>query len=349
MERIKVSVIIPAYNVEKYINRCLKSVISQTLKDIEIIVVNDGSTDSTLKKIVAFMEKDERIKLINKNNEGLSCARNDGIKNAKGDYIFHVDGDDFIKNTTLEELYNYAMRKYLDVVTSDVYVYKNKNDIKIMKEIEIKNEEIISAKDYLVKFFNNKGTYAVWNKLWKKSLYIDNNVFHPKEISYGEDGCTVPRLIINANKIGKINKCYYYYCMNEESMTKKEEKRKVYEYMRGYLLVKNYFQKKDISWYEDYDFNYKFYFVYSHIINISYYNKIIQKNNNKDFKMIYDEMLNFIRKNDFLLDNKYASQRDRDNMIMLKFYKKSLLLGEIARIILKRKRKLVNSIKKRIK
>ena len=349
MEEIKISVIIPAYNVEKYINRCLESIISQTLKDIEIIVVNDGSTDSTLKKIALFMEKDERIKLINKNNEGLSCARNDGIKNAKGDYIFHVDGDDFIKNTTLEELYSYAIRKDLDVVTSDVYVYKNKNDVKIMKDIEIKNKEIISAKEYLAKFFNNEGTYTVCNKLWKKDLYIDNNVFHPKNISYGEDGCTVPRLIINANKIGKINKCFYYYCMNEESMTKKGERRKVYEYMKGYLLVKDYFQDKNISWYKDYDFNYKFYSVYVHVLDKSYYNKVIQKNENKDFKMIYDEMLDFIRKNDFSLNNEYASQRDKDNIIMLKFYRKSILLGEIVRVILKRKRKLINSIKKRIK
>lgn len=349
MERIKVSVIIPAYNVEKYINRCLESIISQTLKDIEIIVVNDGSTDSTLKKIAIFIEKDERINLINKDNQGVSSARNDGIKMAKGEYIFYIDGDDFIEENTLEELYNYAIRKDLDVVISDIYIYKNKKIINTMKDIEIKNEEVISAKDYLVKYFNNKGTYSVCNKLWKKSLYIDNNVFHPKDISYGEDGCTVPRLIINSNKIGKIKKCFYYYCMNEESAMHRGNKIKAYDYMKGYLLVKDYFQKKDISWYTDYDFNYKFYFVYSHIINMSYYNKIIQKNNNKDFKMVYDEMLNFIRKNDFSLDNKYISQRDKDNIVMLKFYKKSILLGEIARIILKRKRKLVNSIKKRIK
>lgn len=349
MEEIKISVIIPAYNVEKYINRCLESIISQTLKDIEIIVVNDGSTDSTLKKIAVFMEKDKRIKLINKCNEGVSSARNEGIKKSKGNYIFYVDGDDFIKKTTLEELYNYAIRKDLDVVTSDIYIYKNEKIINTMKDIEIKNEEIISPKDYLVKFFNNEGTYAVWNKLWKKELYIKNNIFFPENLSYGEDGCTIPRLIINSKKIGKINKCFYYYCMNEESAMHRGNKIKVYDYLKGYLLVKDYFQKKSVLWYEDYDFHYKFYYVYNFVINMSYYNKTIQKNKNKDFKMLYEEMLNFIRENNFSLNNKCTSQRDKDNIIMLKFYKKSILLGEIARKILKRKRKLVNSIKKRIK
>ena len=102
----KISIIIPVYNVEKYLEQCLKSVINQTFKDIEIICINDGSTDNSLEILEAFQKQDERIKIINKQNEGQGIARNEGLKVAKGEYISFIDPDDWVAQGMYEFLYN---------------------------------------------------------------------------------------------------------------------------------------------------------------------------------------------------------------------------------------------------
>lgn len=107
----KVSVIVPVYNVEKYLEKCLETLISQTLKDIEIICINDGSKDSSLNILKKYALNDERIKIIDKHNEGLSAARNDGLNAATGEYIGYVDSDDWVDLNFYEKLYN-AAKKY---------------------------------------------------------------------------------------------------------------------------------------------------------------------------------------------------------------------------------------------
>ena len=102
----KLSIIIPCYNTEKYINKCLDSVLNSTLKDIEVIIINDGSKDSTLDIIKSY--KDKRIIIIDKENDGVAMARNDGIKKATGEYITFIDSDDYIEPTMYEEMYNKA-------------------------------------------------------------------------------------------------------------------------------------------------------------------------------------------------------------------------------------------------
>lgn len=128
-EKIKVSVIIPVYNVEEYIEKCLDSVVNQTLKEIEIIVVNDGTKDNSMKKIEKYFS-DSRIKIINKQNGGQSSARNAGLAISKGEYISFIDSDDFIEEKMLEELYNES--ENTDIVFSDSLNY-NMIDNKISK------------------------------------------------------------------------------------------------------------------------------------------------------------------------------------------------------------------------
>ena len=132
-EKIKVSVIIPVYNVEDYIEKCLDSVVNQTLKEIEIIVVNDGAKDNSMKKIEKYFS-DSRIKIINKQNGGLSSARNAGLKIAKGEYISFIDSDDFIEEKMLEDLY--SENENADIVFSDNFNY-NMLDSKVLKEKRI--------------------------------------------------------------------------------------------------------------------------------------------------------------------------------------------------------------------
>ena len=114
----KVSVIIPIYNVEKYLERCLKSVINQSLKDLEIICVNDGSEDKCIDILNFYQDKDSRIIVINKKNGGLSSARNAGIKRARGEYIYFIDPDDYIESWALEDLIYVSQKNNCDVVIS---------------------------------------------------------------------------------------------------------------------------------------------------------------------------------------------------------------------------------------
>lgn len=133
MNKIKVSIIVPVYNVEDYIEECIDSIVNQTLKEIEIIIVNDGTKDNSIKKIEKYLS-DPRVVLINKENGGLSSARNAGLKLAKGEYISFIDSDDFIELTMLEDLYNNSEDS--EIVFSDIILYNNiTKEKKIEKEI----------------------------------------------------------------------------------------------------------------------------------------------------------------------------------------------------------------------
>ena len=160
LEKKLVSVIVPVYNVEKYIRQCLESVINQTLKDIEIIIVNDGTKDSSMKVVEEYLP-DKRIKIINKENGGLSSARNAGMREAQGKYICFIDSDDFIDSSMMEELYNKIEKTNSDVVESGILLYDNKTH----KVEERKNKKYN---------FVEKGSYlwGKWrNKFNKKHLY----------------------------------------------------------------------------------------------------------------------------------------------------------------------------------
>lgn len=128
--RIKVSIIVAAYNIEKYIYKCIDSIRKQTFKDIEIIIVNDGSTDSTLNIIRNLALKDSRIRIIDKKNEGLIEARKSGLDVANGEYILFVDGDDWLELDALEKLYNNAINNNSDIVIYNAYNSYDNNKIK---------------------------------------------------------------------------------------------------------------------------------------------------------------------------------------------------------------------------
>lgn len=206
MKEIKVSVIIPVYNVEKYIRQCLESIINQTLKDIEIIIVNDGTRDNSMKIVEEYI-LDERIRVINKENGGLSSARNTGILAAQGKYICFIDSDDFIEKSMLEELYNIIEEKNFDVVDSDIFLYDNKtHEIK-----ERKNKEYLKIHKGLILW--EKYNVEVVNKIYKKSFLLGNNVFFEEGIIH-EDELFSIKILLSTNKIEHINKSFYYYRIN---------------------------------------------------------------------------------------------------------------------------------------
>ena len=167
-----ISVIVPIYNVEKYIDKCLNSIVNQTYKNIEIILIDDGSTDTSVLKCNNWEKKDNRIKVIHKKNEGLAQARNTGISYATGNYITFIDSDDYIDSKMLEKLYN-AINKTNSEISACKYVKINKNkkvNLNYSAEIiEFTNKEAII--DLLKE--TNISNYA-WNKLFKKELFKRN-------------------------------------------------------------------------------------------------------------------------------------------------------------------------------
>ncbi len=188
-ENVKVSVIIPVYNTEKYLDECLNSVQNQTLKDIEIVCVNDGSTDGSLKILEEHEKNDSRIRIINQENGGVSSARNNGIRNAHGDYIMFLDSDDCFVPYACEKEYNVAVKNEANVVEFGVKDFVDGqavdlsgvsyDDSKITVYTRKENENPFSALNF--------SCGVVWNKIWKRSFINENKLVFKEGIYRGED------------------------------------------------------------------------------------------------------------------------------------------------------------------
>lgn len=208
-----VSIIVPIYNVEKYLNKCLESIISQKYKNLEILLINDGSTDNSEKIIKKFLKKDNRIKYFCKENGGLSSARNFGLEHCSGDYICFVDGDDWInidyvlKNIKTIDCYNCDM-----VISNISYIY---NDGSTKRRVpKIKRKKIINRKQAIKKLLNGKSyKFHIVNKFCKKEIYDKKNIKFPCGKIY-EDMFTSYKLFVNSSKIALIPDNLYYYLQN---------------------------------------------------------------------------------------------------------------------------------------
>lgn len=212
-----ISIIVPVYKVEKYINRCIDSIINQTYKNLEIILVDDGSPDSCGKICDEYAKIDNRIKVIHKKNGGLSDARNKGIENSTGEYIGFVDSDDYIDINMYESLEKVLVETDTDIVCCK-HVRFSKN-IEIDKDKFDKRVTIFNQDEYMKKFFKigtQECVYYAWNKLYKKSVIETDQ--YPIGLT-SEDVVGTYKALLNSEKIVEINYPYYYYFYNENSIT----------------------------------------------------------------------------------------------------------------------------------
>ena len=216
----KVSIIVPAYNVEDYIQKCLESLVNQTLQDIEIIVVNDGSTDQTKSRIEKFMlAYPEKIKYLEKTNGGLSDARNYGLPSANGKYIGFVDSDDYVEPTMFEEMFNKAEEENSDMVECDfIWEYPNKKRVDTGKIYEGKKEAFVYAR------------VVAWNKLIKRETLEKANIKFPKGLRY-EDTEFFYKLLPSLEKISFIKKPLVHYIQRSNSIanTQNERVKEIFE------------------------------------------------------------------------------------------------------------------------
>ncbi|HWK24487.1 MAG TPA: glycosyltransferase [Ureibacillus sp.] len=215
-----ISVIIPIYNVEKYLNRCIDSVINQTYENLEIILINDGSPDLCGKICDEYSKTDQRIKVIHKENGGVSSARNVGLKAAKGDYIAFVDPDDYVTRNMFEKLNHYREESQADIVSCCALV---ENDEGVIKNsfFKITNDSIVVDKqraiiqlvwnNYLAESDRYIDIGVPWGKLYRKSMLTDNNIEFKESLRRQQDNIFNLYAFHNANKIVYIDDPLYNY------------------------------------------------------------------------------------------------------------------------------------------
>ena len=297
----KVSVIVPVYNVEKYLSRCLTSLVSQTLKDIEIIVVNDGSTDNSKDIILKYQKNHKNIIYLEKKNGGLSDARNYGMKYAKGEFIAFLDSDDYADRTLYEKMYNKAMLENADYVECDFYwSYENGDNVK-------------NKKDTGYRYKNKKEMFVyarvvAWNKLIKREIIKDE---FPFGLQY-EDVEFFYKLIPNINKFAFVEEPLIYYVQRENSIANKQD------YRTGHIFnvlqnVIDFYKKFDL--YDDYKDEIEY--TYTRLLLCSSLKRIKKIGDNvAREKLIYETWQNVNTKFPNWKKNKYLKKNSLKNIYM---------------------------------
>lgn len=250
MDNVSVSIIVAIYNVEKYINRCIESLVNQTYKNIEIILVDDGSSDNSSKICDGWASKDSRIRVVHKKNGGLSDARNAGLNAAKGEYVCFVDGDDFVEKELVDLTYTSARENNVDIVVYSNYDVTSKN-IKIRHNLTVSKSIYWGKEDILQLFKESIGTmpnsasdydigFAPWGKLCKRDLLIKNSVkFQSERKLIYEDLMFLLDLMPHINSASIVNQPLYDYCQNDQSLTRSVDPTRFYRIKKQYFYLKN--------------------------------------------------------------------------------------------------------------
>ena len=242
----KISVIVPVYNTEKYIGRCIESILNQSYKELEVIVINDGSSDGSAEIIRKYAENDSRIIFIDNKNYGVSESRNIGIRNAKGEYIQFVDSDDFIDENMLKDTLKLLEEHNVDMVITGLYL-DIERDGNINTSIQTFDYcEAKDKKNIAINVLNRlNGTYinSPINKLYKRSIITDNNIFMDKDISLGEDLIFNLMYLRYCDKVIFSNKCYYHYWM-------KIENNLTFRFRENKLDLMNLMYKKSVEYFK---------------------------------------------------------------------------------------------------
>jgi len=210
---LKLSIIVPVYNTEDYLKKCLDSLINQTLEEIEIICVNDGSTDKSGEILKAYSKKDSRIKIIEQENLRQGAARNNGVKIAQGEYIGYVDSDDWVDLDYFEELYNSAKKYDSDIaLATNIRIGNGKSK----KRLEIKEEKIYTELQDKIDICKQNKNECPTNKIYRKSFLEKYNIVWPENV-YCEDKIYTLKTVYWANSIVTVPDVKYYYFRNPKS------------------------------------------------------------------------------------------------------------------------------------
>lgn len=229
-ENVIVSVIIPIYNAEKYIERCVDSILQQTVNNIEVICVDDGSKDASAKICEAIAQKDSRLKVIRQQNGGSSKARNRGLQEARGEWISFVDADDWIAPDMLEQLLNGAISKEIDIVICNHYQVHESGKQRISpsfgeNQIWDRTRIDIELRKFLCKGVKEYRPYvrigAPWARIYRRNVIIGNNILFPENVARTEDGIFNMYTFENSRMIAYVDMPLYFYRVLEGSISHK--------------------------------------------------------------------------------------------------------------------------------
>lgn len=315
----KVSVVIPAYNAESHIEKAIKSLLNQTFKNIEIIVVNDGSTDNTKE----VLEKFNQIKVITQLNKGSSQARKVGYEVSSSEYIMFLDSDDFIDLDYIEKMYEQIIISNADICISDIIYLEESNKSLIFENIEMKE----NSQNVVKKLLSGKLSFSMSNKLYRRKCIKSS--FFDFELRYGEDTYSLLNILDNSKVITKLeDESYYYYVKNTNSLMNSKVV-PIENYKLGYKKLKENFL---IGRYDEYIYNFKYSYLYSHIKSKRFYSRFIKENPN--YLKIYLEFIEDIR-----LGKVTESVTDKlEEKEIIKALKINILYAEVLRRFFKLKK-----------
>ena len=250
-EMVKVSVIMPVYNAEDYLKMAIESILSQTLTDLELVCVDDGSTDKSLDIIKEFQKNDARVRIITENNAGVSAARNKGLARARGEYILFFDADDFCEANFVEKLYTLSVKENLDVAVAEYDIYQNKRAV-FESSIPSDHGEIfeggaiVSKNNHPDEILQSTTAY-VWNKMFKHSFLSEKELQFDTELRVFEDTHFIVTVLSLADRVGKVNDVLVHHRVySDQNKTKLFKKyyaqvpvlyAKIKEFLRGHGVL----------------------------------------------------------------------------------------------------------------
>ena len=300
-----ISVVVPVYNAENTIEQCVNSIMRQTYSNLEIILVNDGSKDKSIEFCRKLQKEDNRIIVINKENEGVSKTRNRGLDIAKGEYIVFVDSDDFIENNMIEIMYN-NIQNY-DMCTCNYYAIKNNKKI-IKANIESYTIEDGKINEYIEKMQKEMLFYNPVNKIFKASIIKENNIRFEYNIHVGEDYLFNIEYIKYVKRAKYISQPLYNYIIQRGTLSQKYIERSIPLEMK---IVRNI---KEI--YEDRSFDMTYiYNQYMELLKSNIYNLQIGKKNGKEIKKFIEEYRRELEK-DKIIKKEIKNKLSKENKIL---------------------------------
>lgn len=225
----EISVIVPVYNAEKYLHRCIDSILAQTFTDFELLLIDDGCTDKSGDICDEYATKDSRIRVFHKENGGVSSARNMGLNFAKGEYIQFIDSDDFIEKNMFEIVYN--IRENADIVVTDYYMNTKKTEI---------YKKQTASSDIITSIFESKVFGALWNKFLKRSIIANSDLRFYNELDFCEDICFLCELQQRTSRsliVKYINQAFYHYSVTDSSLTRRSGIKQIQSWRKYINLI----------------------------------------------------------------------------------------------------------------
>lgn len=305
MKKVKVSVILPVYNMELYISECLDSLLNQSLKDIEIICINDGSTDNTLEILQNYQQKDHRIKIINQENKGAGYARNIGIKYAEGEYLSFLDSDDFFDKDMLKLSYEKSKKTNSDICIYGATLFDNQTGIKEIctynvRKNSLPKKEVFNRNDIQSNIFKSIMGWA-WDKLYKKTFVLNNNLQFQEQRTTN-DMYFVFASLLKAGRITILDKELYFQRRNVSSSLSNSRELSWDCFYKALLKVKEELIKMEI--YEEYERNFVNYALHSCLWNLNSLNEPYAKKLFKKLKISWFDNLSINGHDESYFDNK---------------------------------------------